>query len=168
VARLKAFGAILLGISVLLAMAVLVGLFFVGVVRVSAEAFFYSTWVYQSALLLCIFLFLPLSLFHRTRMIASWGFFAASYAFGICLWIFCLIATWNYWGMLAVFAGMVIAGIGVVPLAIIASAFNSDWTAVIVATIGLILTFGSRGLALWLAAKVDSFDYDRRLKIIDA
>jgi len=147
-AGLKALGPVLLGLAILAGFGVLAGLIFAGVAWVSLYAFFYINWVSQIALLLSIFIFLPLALFRSTRMVAAFGLMAASYAFGTCVWIFGLIVTWDYWGILAVIFGMFIAGIGVVPLGIIASAFKSDWTAVIISATGLLLTFGSRGLGI--------------------
>jgi hypothetical protein len=51
---------------------------------------------------------------------------------------------------------------------IIASAFHSDWTAVTIAIIGLGLTFTARAMTFWLADKVDRYNFERRMKIIDA
>jgi hypothetical protein len=165
---LKTLGAGLMGLAVVAGLGAIGGLFFAGIVRVSLEAFFYINWVSQIALLLSIFIFLPLALFRSTRMASAFGLMAASYAFGACVWIFGLIVTWDYWGILAVFLGMVVAGVGVVPLGMIAAAFKSDWVTVAVAATGLVLTFGTRALAIWLAGKVDRYNFERHMRIIDA
>jgi CHASE1-domain containing sensor protein len=49
----------------------------------------------------------------------------------------------------------------------ISSAFKSDWSAVTIAAVGLALTFGARGLAIWLAEGVDRYNFERRTKTIE-
>jgi hypothetical protein len=38
--------------------------------------------------------------------------------------------------------------------------FNSDWSAVSFLLLGLVLTFGARGLSIWLASLVDRAAYE--------
>jgi hypothetical protein len=44
-------------------------------------------------------------LFRSTRMAAALGLLVASFVFGACVWIFSLIATWNYWGLFGSLCG---------------------------------------------------------------
>ena len=45
--------------------------------------------------------------------------------------------------------------VGIVPLGILASIFHADWTSTIFLAIGLVLTYGARSFAMWLAIKTD-------------
>jgi hypothetical protein len=165
---LKAVGAFCFGLAILAGIGCLAIALFAGIARVSLEVFFYLGWIWQTTLLVASFVFLPLALFRATRMAAASGLYVASFVFGACTWIFGLIVTWNYWGLIIAFIGIAFFGVGVVPLAIVASAFHSDWAGVLAAIFGLALTFGSRTLALWLGNKVDQYNLERRMKIIDA
>jgi len=127
---LKAAGGFFLWLAVMSGAVFLVAALFAGIVAASAQAFFYLTWIWQTALLLSIFIFLPLAIFRATRMAAAFGLLGVSFAFGACVWIFGLIVTWSYWGLWVAFIGICFIGVGVVPLGIIASAFHSDWIAI--------------------------------------
>jgi len=166
--NLKGLGMILLGVAVVVGLWTLVGIFFVGLVKVSEAALFYVYWVAQIALLLSVLIFLPLALFRATRAIATYGLYVSSFVFGAGTWIVGLLVTWTYWGLPGVILGVCIAGFGIVPVGIVAAAFNSDWFSVVMGVVGLVLTFGARAVALWLGEKVDRYNYEKRMKIIDA
>jgi hypothetical protein len=53
-----------------------------------------------------------------------------------------------------VIIGLVIAGVGIVPVGMLAVLLHG-WQALIVFVILIVLTFGLRGLGFWLAKKVD-------------
>jgi len=57
------------------------------------------------------------------------------------------------WGMFAVIVGLFIAGVGVVPIAILASLIHTEWLILIQLIILLGLTFGSR---IWGAYIVEN------------
>src|SRR5437016_805213 len=95
----KGLGSVCLGLFLVVALAVVGGLFFLGVTWTSALSFVYIQCISQIALLLSIFVFLPLALFRATRIVAAFGLMAASYSFGACVWVFGLIVTWSYWGL---------------------------------------------------------------------
>ena len=63
--------------------------------------------------------------------------------------------TYEAWGMVGVIIGLVIAGVGVVPVAMLAALLHGEWQALIVFVIFIVLTFGLRALGFWLAKKVD-------------
>ena len=53
------------------------------------------------------------------------------------------------------FIGLVIAGVGIGPIAMLAALLQGEWQALIVFVILIVLTFGLRALGFWLAKKVD-------------
>ena len=59
-------------------------------------------------------------------------------------------------GTFAVIIGLCFAGIGVLPIGILAALFHAKWSALFELIMLTILTFGSRLFALWLAAKIDA------------
>ena len=62
------------------------------------------------------------------------------------------------WGTRAVFIGLFIAGIGVVPIAILATALNGEWAITGQIILLLVLTFGSRMLGFYFAERVDEIN----------
>ncbi len=163
---LKSAGAIFLGIAVFVALLILGVVFLYGAVLVSERIFEYIVLAAWVAFAVCIFILAPLALFRKTRIAAAFGFMGCSFAFGVCIWIFGLLTAYFYWGLIGIIVGLVLGGIGVVPIGILAAIFHADWQAVIILIVGLVLTFGARAVAFWLAKIVDRTAEEQRLKII--
>jgi TPR repeat protein len=109
-------------------------------------------------LVVCVFLLGPTALFRRTRGFSAAGLMWASYIFGAVLWIWSLLVTLDLWGILAAVIGLLIMGVGIVPVAILAAIFHAQWAVLGDIAIGLVVTFGARVLALWLASKAERDD----------
>jgi len=93
----------------------------------------------------------PLAIIPPTRQWAGIGFYISSYIFGITGWFMGLLLTWTLWGGLAVIIGLLIVGIGVVPMAMIATLLNGMWLELGLLSVAVILTFGLRTLGLILS-----------------
>lgn len=102
------------------------------------------------ALLICIFIFLPLCIFGRTRPWAGVGYVYASYVFGLMLWAYSCLFVVYAWGYGALAIGLIFAGVGVVPVALLAAIFHAEWAVLLEVVVGIVLTFGTRFLGLWL------------------
>ncbi|MBK8384258.1 MAG: hypothetical protein IPL11_00660 [Candidatus Accumulibacter sp.] len=79
----------------------------------------------------------------------------ASYIFGFVLWICSFLLVLDLWGMFAVVVGLLMAGIGIVSVAILAALFHADWESLGGLAIMIGATFGVRFLSVWLASKAD-------------
>jgi len=99
------------------------------------------TWI---AFSLVILILLPLAIPKATRWFSSTALFVASYVFGATLWMEGFLITYSIWGAKGVFIGLVMGGIGVIPIAILATILNGMWLFVIELVILIILTFGCR------------------------
>ena len=110
-------------------------------------------WLYLAsglAFLINVVIFLPMTIFRKTRELAGVCMFFSSYVFGLTLWFLGLLLTYVIWGGFAVFIGLFLAGVGVVPVAMLATLFKGLWGPFGI-LIGLtVLTFGTRifGLSL--------------------
>jgi hypothetical protein len=138
------FLALLLAISVT---------FLFGLTWVSVKVLPWLKPAFLLALAASIFLCGPLALFRRTRGTAAAGLMIASYVFGAILWITALLLTYQLWGTIAVVIGLLIVGVGIVPIALLATIFSAEWWHLADLVVLLLLTFGIRFLALWLADK---------------
>ena len=98
-----------------------------------------------------VFVLLPLAIPRPTRGFSSVGLLIASYVFGATLWMEGLLLTLSIWGLGAVFIGFLMVGIGVVPLAMLATLLNGLWVPLIQLVLLMIMTFASRAGAKSLA-----------------
>lgn len=101
------------------------------------------------AILICVFIVLPLSLFRKTRVLAGGCFVYASLLFGVFVWVYSCLIVADLWGYPGLIVGLLLAGVGVLPLALIASAIHGEWPWVLNIVLGLVLTFGVRVLGFW-------------------
>jgi hypothetical protein len=153
--RFRDFASSLFGILIFVALLTLPTAFIWGTEWVSARIIPYLVQVALIVFGLCILVLGPLSIFRGTRPVSMNGFVLASYLFGITTWLFGFIAALNYWGWIAVFVGLFLGVVGVVPIGAIASALNSDWDMVGILVIGLVLTYGARSFGLFLASTLE-------------
>lgn len=106
------------------------------------------TWI---AFGLVVFVFLPLAIPRATRGFSSVALLISSYVFGATLWMEGLLLTLFIWGLGAVFIGLFIAGVGVVPIAMLATLLKGMWWPLIELVLLTIMTFASRIGALSLS-----------------
>lgn len=146
----SSIGGYVLGLVLFLALASLPVLFIVGGVLVAEKILPWLMLLSFLALAFIILVLLPLTIARRTRSLAGLGFFISSYVFGLTGWFMGLLLTWTLWGGLAVIIGLFIFGIGVVPIAMLATLLNGMWLELTVLFVVVILTFGLRiaGMAL--------------------
>ena len=152
---LKNVGIALGGLLVMAALFCLGMIFIVGATAVSEWVAPWFPVVFWTSLLVAFFILGPLSLIPPTRFIAAIGFVIASFVFGAMMWCCGLGVTYEAWGLGGVIIGLVFAGVGIVPVAMLAVLLQGEWQALIGFVILLVLTFGLRALGLWLAKRVD-------------
>ncbi len=104
-------------------------------------------------LLIFIIILVPLAFFRRTRPSAAVGFYIGSYVLGFTLWLSCSIISLVMAGIGWLIAGILLAGIGVVPIALIALLWNGYWIPFIQQLIFLVVIFSFRALSFYLNAK---------------
>jgi hypothetical protein len=153
--KLKEICCSFLGLGIL-ASSILLGVAFIyGATWLSAKA---MPWLYAAFFLaigFTIFVSLPLSFFRRTRLFAANSLVIASYIFGLNLWCFALLATMIFGGTLTAIFGLMVAGVGIVPAALVATVFKGEWGPFWDLILLIFLTFGCRGLGNWIFCKIE-------------
>lgn len=147
---LQAIGAFLLAAGIGIGVVTLAMMLFYGAAWASEHLLRYVILAAQWAIVICVVILAPLAVFRRTRIISAVGFFSSSYVFGTCLWMMGLLSAYFYWGLKSIIIGMCLFGVGVVPVALLASLFNSDWSAIWLMLTGVVLTYTTRMFALWM------------------
>lgn len=155
----ETFGAIG-GFALMLAIAA-VGIaiftaFILGGVWVSKHLLPWLTVISLMVFAIVIFVLLPLAIPRATRGFSSISILIASYVFGATLWTFGLLLTYFTWGVVAVIIGLVFFGVGVVPIALLATLFKGMWGPFFTLVLLAIATYGCRIGAMSLAESVDS------------
>jgi hypothetical protein len=148
--------------SVILGLAILVGISAIGIALLTGAAAF-SVWVlkwtfpaFTITFLFAIVLLTPLSLIPPTRGFSAMGFMIASFAFGAILWVWGMAYTYSVWGLFAVIVGLVLFGVGVVPIAMFAALVHGDWSNLGLFVVTAAIMIGCRVLGNWLAEKADA------------
>ncbi len=149
-------GGLFVSVAVLGVLALLGTVFIFGSAWVSARLlpwFSVLTWI---TFALAVFVFLPLAIPKATRSFSSVALLITSYVFGITLWMEGLLLTIFIWGFGAAFIGLFLLGVGVVPVAMLATLLNGVWGPLIELVLLTILTFACRAGALSLGNSLQS------------
>lgn len=92
----------------------------------------------------------------KARGVSGLIIFTSSYVYGLGAWIFGLAVTLAFWGWLAVFIGLILGGIGVVPIGMLASILNGNWGIFWSLFMSIILTYGTRIIGTLLVSSADN------------
>ncbi|MGA9364885.1 MAG: hypothetical protein WBW16_11035 [Bacteroidota bacterium] len=158
--KLKSIGSALLGIGIFIGIILLAAFFIRGGLWLSEILYPWLTLISAIAFFVCILILLPLAFFRKTRGVSGVGLFIASYIFGASLWVWTFLLTYTLWGATALFIGLFLAGVGVVPIAMLATLFNGEWSILAQLVLLVIFTFGSRMLGLYLSGKAEEPSYE--------
>lgn len=106
------------------------------------------------ALAIAVLVLLPMAAFPRTRAAAGNGLALMSLVFGATTWLLGAAVTFASFGWIGLIVGLVIFGIGVVPLAILAAFFKLKLTSLGISLIIMsVITFAARAGGIYLAKK---------------
>jgi hypothetical protein len=105
----------------------------------------------EIAIIICVFVLFPLCIFRITRPWAGVAFVYASYLFGAMLFAYSCVFVVYVWGYGGLVVGLIFAGVGVVPVAILAALLHAEWSVLLELVVGIVLTFGTRFLGLRLS-----------------
>jgi hypothetical protein len=107
----------------------------------------------QLAFAASIFIFLPLSFIRRTYGFSAGGLTIASMVIGVGIWIWALLLTYHIWGAAGVFIGLFMMGVGVVPVALVATMVKGMWGIFGQLLLALALMWGMRIYAYHVSQK---------------
>jgi hypothetical protein len=140
---------------------VFVGALFVGgIVWVSAKVLPWLSIASYYAFGICLFVLSPLCIFRKTRPWAGVGFVYASFVFGMLLFAYSCLFVLDVWGTLGLVIGLFMAGVGVVPVALLAALLHAQWSIFFELLFGVFLTFGTRILGAWFS-RIQEPEYGR-------
>ena len=160
--KLKGLGWGILGIAIPLILALFTVLFIYGGVQLSAKLYPILKVIFTVVFGIVLFVLIPLSIFRKTRGVSGIGILISSYIFGLTLWVWSFLLTYSLWGWLGLLIGLFVLGIGVMPIAILATLFKGMWSTFGQLISLVILTFGSRLFGIYLTENYERTRYDIR------
>lgn len=162
---LKNIGYTALGIVMVLAFLSLPVLFITGGAWLAEKVLPWLMYILPIVVALNVWILIPLAIIPPTRGWAGLGFYISSYIFGLTGWFMGLLLSLYLWGWFAVFIGLFLLGVGVVPVAMLATLFNGMWYELGMLFLAVVLTFGTRLFGIYLMEKSE---YDKSYKISKA
>jgi hypothetical protein len=102
----------------------------------------FTPWLLNAASIdcdICVFVFLPLCIFKRTRALAGIGFTLSSLVFGAALFLFSCTVAFGNWGYVGLLVGLCLGFVGVIPVAWLAALSHGLWAAGWLITAGVLL-----------------------------
>jgi hypothetical protein len=141
------------GIIIMLVIVFIPFIFIKGGVWLSAKVYPWLVIIMNFSMVISLFILSPLSFFKKTRGIAGVGLIYLSYVFGVTLWVWSFFLTYTLWGTIALIIGLFIMGLGVIPIAILATIFNGAWSELGHLILGIVMTFGTRFFGAYIATR---------------
>jgi hypothetical protein len=103
---------------------------------------------------------LPIAFFRTSRPFYGYALYISSYVYGITLWTWAFLISYAIWGFLGIIIGLIFLGIGVVPIAIIGSMVEGEWSTVLQLIVFAVIWLVSRSLGIaFIEDKEDSFNF---------
>jgi hypothetical protein len=90
----------------------------------SLEAYTFLHPLTWRAISVSVFIFLPMVLFRVALPSAATGILIASYVVGVSTWLLGATVTFYTWGWIGLVVGLLLGGLGVVPIGILAAFFS--------------------------------------------
>lgn len=109
--------------------------------------------VYVLAFFLVLLVFLPLALFKKTRAFSATAMYFSSFVFGTTAWFYSAAMTFALFGWLGLIIGLLVLGIGVVPMAFFGSLLKGHSSVAWGVAFPVILAFATRGISMFVATR---------------
>jgi hypothetical protein len=117
--------------------------------------------------LICLFLLIPLSFFRATKTFGLTTLYMLTFFFGILAWALGLVTTLYYLGVIWIVIGLFFAGIGVVPIGIIAAFTHHradiGWNLLLL----LLFAYGFRMFVIWYSERDEELADEYERDVID-
>lgn len=110
------------------------------------------------AFLVCFFVLFPLSVFQKTTGVAKIGFAVSSFVFGFTAWVSSCLLVKAIWGVSMLLVGLFFFVVGVIPLAMMATVFEGEFSSFIVLVVLSLLCLGSNYIYTYLDKKTQHKD----------
>lgn len=151
----KSVAGILLLLFIVVGGFVLLALLIGGVGWIADNVLPWVKVVAQITLFVVVPISLLLSIFKKSRVVGAIGLLISSYVWGLNLWLWALVIAYYLAGTFWLVVGLLLGGIGVVPIAIIASLISGKWIIAVQIAISAVVIFAVRGFSIFLGDRAE-------------
>lgn len=159
---IKSIGRFIIGISVIFGLLVLLTVLFKGGITLAEKILPLLLKVSNIITFFIVFILLPIACFKKTRKYSAIILYFLSNFYGFSLWIYSALVVYVFWGLIALFIGLFLMGIGVLPIAIIVAIFNGQWLILLSLIYLMALTYGSRVIGIKILERVEEEKYQNK------
>ncbi len=165
---IKSIGSTLLGVVIFFGSIIAAILLFTLGAKLAFTIQPFVNWL-AGILLVINLLLLLAAIIPKARGIVGLIIFISSFVYGLGTWIFGLAVTLALWGWLAVIIGVLLGGVGVVPIGMLSAIFHGEWGLLWTLIINIVLTYGTRVIGRTLVDSTENQSGDDEIddKIID-
>ncbi len=151
--RLKDLGSYLLGLFFIVVLGLIIGAVLNGLVWLVDKLYPFALGLAVLGTAALVLLLLPSAVFRSNRIWCGKGIYYVSYAWGISLWMWATLVLYSLWGTFGLFLGLILLGVGSVPVACVALLFAGEFRPLGQMILAVILVFAVRFFGLWLITK---------------
>ncbi len=156
--KIKNLSQIVIGITIFIGMILLIFILIYGGLWLSKTLYPWLVLISEITFIISLLILLPLGIFKKTKDLSATGLLIASYIFGATTWVWSFLIAYILWGFAGLLAGLFIGGIGVIPIAALASIFHGEWSVLGKLILLLIATFGFRYLSFHIVPQAENKD----------
>jgi hypothetical protein len=152
---IKSIGGSLLGFAIFIGFIIATVLLFSFGAKLAFTIQPFVNWL-AGILLLINIVALLIAIIPKTRGSVGLFIYISSYIYGLSAWIFGLAVTLAFWGWIAVIIGIMLGGIGVVPIGMLAAIFNGEWAIFWSLFFAVVFTYGARVIGTLLMSNAEN------------
>jgi hypothetical protein len=152
---LKSIGGFVLGAVLLVALLFLAVLLLRGSAWLSDKVLPVVNLIGEVSFFILVVIVLPLSFCKKCCGWCGVAFISWSYLCGLSLWMLSLLVTLGLWGYMAAIIGLIMVGVGVLPVALLACMFKGEWSMFFQLFVQLAFLVGCRFYGFYLARKAE-------------
>lgn len=161
---LKGIGSFLFGITIFIGL-IIGAIFIFSFGAKASEVIAPYVWGVSIVLFFANIITLLWAIFPKARGVVSIILYLSSYVYGLAGWIYGFLITLVFWGWLAIIIGLFLAGVGVVPIGMLASIFHGRWDIFLTLLVLVIITYGTRMVAIALSESHENRKFEDSNKI---
>lgn len=155
VENLKSLGWTITIIAFLVGIILLILFILEGTIWIGEKVFPFLLTITNTFTVISIFILIPMLFFKKTREWGAITLIFTSYLFGLTLWFYSALVAYILWGLIWLLIGLFLLGIGVLPIAFIASLISGEWIIVGNLIYMIVLTYGARMLGIYILERVE-------------
>lgn len=145
--KYKGFNGALVLTAALLIISLIIALIIKGGFWLSSILYPILNIISIASLIVCFLVLFPLSIIQKNKTNLTKGFYITSFIFGATAWTWSFVLAYTIWGILGLVIGLFFFGVGVVPVAMLATLLSGKWVMFIRLLMLVVITYLTRKYA---------------------